>query len=168
MLSKASAMLDVLHLGNAKIIGPRHLHCSHARDKQRPVCGANLVPIKTHTLTHASSLHAPAKSQMDSDHAVRMARNHQCRRNALTSIERDLHRVRLLQLQRAHRVQAHDRRIVPAQVRHLLGQLLQPANIGEPAVIDRRIRPERNLKPTRSRQPGKKPPHSCPRHRPSP
>jgi hypothetical protein len=46
---------------------------------------------------------------------------------------------RSLELQLGHRRHAHQRGVVPAQVRDLLGQLLQPAHIREAPVVERRI-----------------------------
>src|ERR1700678_4285438 len=146
LLRKTAAVLDVMNLRNAQLILTRHLYRSCAREEQCPICSTNLVRVKSNTLRYAASLYTAAKPKMSRNHTIRVTWHHQRRRNKLTAVERNLHRIGLLQLDVAHRSHAHHRGVVPAQVRHLLRQLLHPADVRKPSIIDRRIGPERNLK----------------------
>ena len=74
-----------------------------------------------------------------------MSRNHQHRRNDLAPVQFQFDRFVLLHAELAHRVETHQRGVVPGHVRYLLGQLLQPADVRIAPVIERRVRKEFDL-----------------------
>src|ERR1700722_7254950 len=99
MLSEAAAVLDVVDLRDAKIVRSRNLLCCRTRNGQQAVHSTDLIRIEADALTNTTSLNAAAKTKVNSDHAIRMTRDHHCRCNDLASVQRNLHRVRLIELQ---------------------------------------------------------------------
>ena len=57
----------------------------------------------------------------------------------------ELNNVVFFQAELGERSAGDDGRVVPAQIRHRLGQLLQPAHVGPAAVVDVRVGPEDDL-----------------------
>ena len=134
-----------MHLRDAEIVcslAARHLGPDRRADCVR---GAQKIRVDTNTRAHTSSLDPAATAEMQRHAVVRVSRNHQHRRNNLAAMQFELDGLVLLDAKLAHRLEAHQRRVVPRQVRHLLGQLLQPADVGVAPVIERRIGQEPDL-----------------------
>ena len=119
---------------------PSHLADRAGRVKRRPGV-ANQISVEALPRAHAAGKLA-AVAQVHRDRVVGMARRNNHRRLHLAVAHAELDDVVFFQAQLAQRRAGNDRRIVPAQVRDRLGQLLQPAHIVPAAVVDIRIGPE--------------------------
>ena len=144
LLRKAAAMFDGVDLGDADIVGAAGTG-ELASDGVLVVRCAQQVRVEADTRPDASGFSATSKAEMHRNRAVGMAGHHQRGSDDFASECLDLNCVVLLELEALHGSQAHQRGVVPTEVRDLLGQFLQPAHVGEAAVVERWIGAEGNL-----------------------
>ncbi len=138
-----AAVILVVALGDRH--APLAFHLAHraGRVERRPGV-ANQVGVESRARTHAAGKLA-AVAEVHRDRIVGMARRNNHRRLHLAVAHGDLDDVVFFQAQLGQRRAGNDRRVVPAQVGHRLGQLLQPAHVRPAAVVDIRIGPEDDL-----------------------
>ncbi len=132
-------MVLVVALGDGDAPLAFHLANRTGGVERRPGV-ANEIRVEARAAGNAADL--PAVAEINRDGIIGMARRNNHRRLHLAVAHGQLDNVVFFQAQPGQRRAGNDRRVVPAQARHRLGQLLQPAHVRPAPVVHIRIGPE--------------------------
>ena len=142
-----AALIDVVALRHADVVNVAGL--PQCRPGQHPQCARLLNQIRVVANASRDPADSASLAQRHHDRIVRLPRNRQRSGDDLLPAHADLHRIVLREPVLLHGREAHQRCVVPRQVRHRPRNLLHPAHVRVAPVVHMRIGPERHFNAAR-------------------